>query len=72
MAGLFVSPHSSDDTVGELAFVGASGFSAGLAFGFLAGQVFPDWLVVAFLGDGGYVLRQLDIGLLKSEVPVYV
>jgi len=33
VAGFFISPHSVDDAVGEVAFVGASGISAGHAFG---------------------------------------
>ena len=31
-SGLFVAPHSADDSVGEVAFVGSSGFSSGFAF----------------------------------------
>ncbi|MCP4964572.1 MAG: hypothetical protein GY926_05005, partial [bacterium] len=30
-SGFFVFPHSADDAVGEMAFVGSSGFAAGFA-----------------------------------------
>lgn len=35
VTGVFVAPHSSDDTVGELAFVGTSGISGVLPSAFL-------------------------------------
>ena len=31
-SGLFVSPHSADDAVGEVSFVGSAGFASCLAF----------------------------------------
>ena len=37
--GLFVAPHSADDSVGEVAFVGSSGFASGLAFAAFLGEV---------------------------------
>ena len=58
--GLFVSPHSSDYAVGEVAFVGASDFSAGLAFDLLAGEVILSCFVVVLLADGGYVEDGVD------------
>ncbi len=60
MTGLFVSPHSLDYAVGEVAFVGASGFSAGLAFELLAGEVILGCFVVVFLDGGGYVDYGVD------------
>ena len=42
---LFVAPHSSGDAVGELVFVGSSGFASGLAFaGFLGEAMAWGWL----------------------------
>ena len=42
MSGLlsvfFVAPHSADDAVGEVAFVGSSGFAWGLALAGFAGE----------------------------------
>ncbi len=35
----FVAPHASDDAVGEMAFVGSSGFAAGFAFAGVAVQM---------------------------------
>ena len=50
-SGGFVSPLSADDLVGEVAFVGASGFASGLAFCGFAGEV-GGWLVLgSLLGD---------------------
>ena len=35
----FVAPHASDDAVGEMAFVGSSGFASGLAFAGFSGEI---------------------------------
>ena len=50
-SGLFVSPHSSDDSVGEVAFVGSAGCSFGLAFGGFAGEVAAGVVVGAGLDN---------------------
>jgi hypothetical protein len=60
MAGVFVSPHASDNAVREVAFVGASSFPSGLALGGLAGQVVARWLMVALLGDADDVQHAVD------------
>ena len=50
-SGVFVSPHSADDAVGEVAFVGSAGFASGLAFAGLAGEVGGGVGLLAGLGD---------------------
>jgi hypothetical protein len=50
-SGTLVSPHAADDAVGEVAFVGAPGFSTGLAFGGFAGEVGTGVRLVSGLGD---------------------
>ena len=52
-SGGFVSPHAADDAVGEVSFVGSSGFASGLAFGGLAGEVGGRFGLDALLGDRG-------------------
>ena len=52
-SGGFVSPHAADDAVGEVSFVGSSGFASGLAFGGLAGEVSGRFGLAALLGDRG-------------------
>ncbi|MDE0115225.1 MAG: hypothetical protein OXT07_01185 [bacterium] len=39
LSGVFVAPHSADDSVGELSFVGSSGFVSGFALCGVAGEV---------------------------------
>ena len=51
LSGDFLAPHSADDAVGELAFVGSSGFASGLAFGGFAGEVGGRVGLAALLGD---------------------
>ena len=50
-SGLFVAPHSAYDSVGEVAFVGSSGFSSGFAFAGFAGEVGGCVGLAALLGD---------------------
>ena len=38
LSGGFVAPHSADDAVGELAFVGSSGFASGFCLRRLCGR----------------------------------
>jgi len=61
-----VGPHAADNAVCELAFVGASGFFLGLAFGAFAGHERLAELVVAGLGDGNDVEDPVD-GRLPSR-----
>ena len=50
-SGVFVAPHSADDSVGELSFVGSSGLASGFAFGGFSGKV-GGWLGLgSLLGD---------------------
>jgi len=56
LSGGFVAPHSADDAVGEVAFVGSPGFASGLAFAGFAGQVGGRLGLAALLG---YVVRPL-------------
>ena len=51
VSGGFVAPHSADDAVGELAFVGSSGFASGFAFAGFAGEVGGRFGLGALLGD---------------------
>ncbi|WP_419839680.1 hypothetical protein [Candidatus Poriferisodalis sp.] len=50
-SGGFVAPHSADDAVGELAFVGSSGFASGFAFAGFFGEVGDGLGLGALLGD---------------------
>ncbi len=50
-SGGFVAPHSADDAVGELSFVGSAGFTSGLAFCGFAGEVGGCFGLAALLGD---------------------
>ena len=54
-SGLFVASHSAYDSVGEVAFVGSSGFSSGFAFCGFAGEVGGCLRLLAGLGDRGDV-----------------
>jgi hypothetical protein len=45
-----VGPHAADNAVCELAFVGASGFFLGLAFGAFAGHG-PSWWLRAWVTE---------------------
>ena len=56
----FVFPHASDGSVGEVSFVGAAGFAAGLAFGEFAVDVVAGEVEVALLGDAGDVEHAVD------------
>jgi hypothetical protein len=55
-----VGPHASDDAVGEVAFVGASGFAGCRAFRGLAVDVDAGDIEVALLGDAGDVQDAVD------------
>ena len=50
VSGLFVAPHSADDAVGELAFVGSSGVASGFAFAGFAGEAGDGFGLGALLG----------------------
>ena len=67
---LFVAPHSSDDTVGELAFVGSSGFASGLAFAGFAGEVGGGIGLAALLGDRHDVQHRVDAPIACEIEPV--
>lgn len=64
---MFVSPHPSDDSVGQVAFVGSPGFSSSLSLGGLSSQIFLGVWTVALLGDGGDVEDTVDAPV-ASEV----
>ena len=67
LSGGFVAPHAADDAVGEVSFVGSSGFASGLAFGGLAGEVGGRFGLAALLGDRGDVEHAVDAPV-ASEV----
>jgi len=50
---LFVFPHASDDPIGEVSFVGPSGFATGLAFTEFSLDVGRRIGKVAVLNDAG-------------------
>ncbi len=70
ISGLFVAPHSSDDAVGELAFVGSSGFASGLAFGGFFGEVGNRLGLAALLGDRRDVQHAVDAPVASEVEPV--
>src|SRR5215216_1417229 len=65
-----VFPHSPDDAVGAVSFVGAAGFSACLAFGELAVDVDAGFGVVALLGDAGDVEHAVDASVAAEVEPM--
>ena len=64
---MFVVPHAAGDSVGEVAFVGSSGFSGGFAFGAFPGDVDLGVGVVPVLGDRHDVEHAVD-GSVASKV----
>ena len=66
-SGLFVAPHSADDSVGEVAFVGSSGFASGFAFAGFSGEVGGCLGLLSGLGDRGDVQHRVDAPV-ASEV----
>lgn len=66
----FVFPHSADDAVGEVAFVGSSGLSPGLAFPGLAIEECSGVVAVALLGDRGDVEHTVDPSVAAEVEPV--
>ena len=70
VSGGFVAPHSADDAVGELAFVGSSGFASGLAFGGFAGEVGSGFGLAALLGDRRDVEDAVDASVASEVEPV--
>ena len=70
LSGGFVAPHSADDAVGELAFVGSSGFASGLAFGGFSGEVGGVVGLAALLGDRRDVEDAVDAAVASEVEPV--
>ena len=70
LSGDFVAPHAADDAVGELAFVGSSGFASGLAFGGFAGEVGGRVALAALLGDRRDVEDAVDAPVASEVEPV--
>ena len=60
LAACFIFPHASDDSVGEVAFVGSARFAPGLAFGDFAVDAAAGLVDVALLGDAGDVEHAVD------------
>ena len=56
----FVFPHSADDSVGEVSFVGSSCFSFGFTFADLAVEVGSGLVEVPLLGDACDVENAVD------------
>ena len=56
----FVFPHSSDDAVGEVAFVASAGFSFGFSFAGFALEVCNGLWLVPGLGDRSDVENAVD------------
>ena len=69
LSGGFVAPHAADDAVGEVSFVGSSGFASGLAFGGLAGEVGGGVGLAALLGDRGDVEHAVDAPVASEVEP---
>jgi hypothetical protein len=67
---VFVAPHASDDAVGEVAFVGAPGFPAGLALRGLASQERLRIWMIALLGDADDVQDAVDAAVAARVEPV--
>ena len=61
-SGLLVSPHAADDAVGEVAFVGSSGFSSGLSLGGFLFEV---------EAGSGLVAGFVHLERASSRVPVF-
>lgn len=70
LSGVFVAPHSADDSVGELSFVGSSGFSSGLALCGFAGEVRGGVGLAALLGDRRDVEHRVDAPVAFEVEPV--
>ena len=70
LSGGFVAPHSADDAVGELAFVGSSGFASGLAFAGFSGEVGDGFGLAALLGDRRDVQDRVDAPVASEVEPV--
>ncbi len=66
-SGLFVAPHSADDSVGEVAFVGSSGFS----FAGFSGEVGGCLGLAALLGDRRDVQHRIDAPVASEIEPVF-
>ena len=70
LSAAFVAPHSADDSVGEVAFVGSAGFASGCALGCFAGEVGGCFGLVTGLGDRGYVEHRVDAPVAPEVKPV--
>ena len=70
VAAVVVVPHASYDLVGELAFVGSSGFSGCLALAAFAGDELLGWFVEADLGDVHGVEHRVDLPVATKVEPV--
>jgi DNA-binding MarR family transcriptional regulator len=67
---VFVLPHAANDAVGEMAFVGASDFSSGLAVGGFAGKVAARRGMITLLGDADDVQDAIDAPVAAGVEPV--
>ena len=70
LSGGFVAPHSADDPIGEVAFVGSPGFASGLAFAGFAGEVGGRLGLAALLGDRRDVENAVDAPVASEVEPV--
>src|SRR3954453_20978986 len=60
LAAMFVVPHAADDSVGEVALVGAAGLASGLAFAEFPVDVHAGIIDIAMLGDADDVEHAVD------------
>ena len=70
LSGGFVSPHSADDSVGEVAFVGSSCFASCFALAGFAGEVGGCLGLLSGLADRGDVKHAVDAPVASEVEPV--